>query len=222
MSTYLNLNQKSRTKNLIIFDLDNTLVHSQINFAGMRDAICNLLRAHDVTQETNQQLQPFSVGEMITRAARKDAKIAETAWQRVLEYEREGMAKSTVEADAACILKVLLSKGFKLAVLTNNARVATLDVLKKFDLLDYFDLILTRDDVPMKPDPAGILQAKSTFAADHVFHVGDAWLDGVAANRADVPFIAFQPLPGAFTGREIQVWKTVQNLSELPEVIMTY
>ncbi|MEO6907550.1 MAG: HAD-IA family hydrolase [Abditibacteriaceae bacterium] len=118
-------------------------------------------------------------------------------------------------------LSVLLSRGFKLAILTNNARAATIDVLDKFDLLGYFDLILSRDEVPMKPNPDGILQAKSTFAADRVFHVGDAWLDGTAANRADVPFIAFRPLPEAFTGRDIRVWKTVQNLSELPEVIAT-
>jgi hypothetical protein len=48
--------------------------------------------------------------------------------------------------------------------------------------------------------------------------VGDAWLDGAAANRAAVPFIAFRPLPEAFKGRGIRVWKTVQYLSELLEI----
>jgi phosphoglycolate phosphatase len=204
---------------LIIFDLDNTLVHSQINFAGMRAAIGNLLREQNVTQENNEELRRFSVGEMITRAAEKDAAIAETAWNLVLDFEREGMAKATVEADAAATLKVLSERKFKLAILTNNARAATIDALKKFDLLHYFDLVLSRDEVPMKPDAGGILYAKSTFKAERVFHVGDAWLDGVAANRADVPFIAFRPLPEAFKGRDITVWNSIQQLSELPELL---
>jgi phosphoglycolate phosphatase len=205
---------------LIIFDLDNTLVHSQINFPGMRAAIGDLLRARNVTQENNEELRRFSVGEMIAHAAEKDAAIAETAWKKVLEFEREGMAKATVEADAARTLKVLLARDSKLAILTNNARAAATDALKKFDLLHYFDLILSRDDAPMKPDAGGILKAKSTFNADQVFHVGDAWLDGVAANRAGVPFIAFRPLPEAFKGRDITVWKSVENLKELPELLL--
>jgi len=204
---------------LIIFDLDNTLVHSQINFAGMRTGIGDLLRKQNVTQESNEELRRFSIGEMIARAADQDEWIAEVAWNLVLDFEREGMAKATVESDAAQTLKVLLEREFKLAILTNNARAATMDALKKFDLLHYFDVILSRDEVPMKPDPGGILHAKSTFNAEQVFHVGDAWLDGVAANRADVPFIAFRPLPEAFKGREIQVWNTVQYLSELPELL---
>ena len=206
---------------LIIFDLDNTLVHSQINFAGMRAAISDLLRAQNVTQESNEELRRFSVGEMIAHAAEQDAAIAKIAWNLVLDFEREGMAKATVEADADATLKVLLEQEFKLAILTNNAKVATIDALKKFDLLHYFGVILSRDEVPMKPDPGGILHAKSTFNAEQVFHVGDAWLDGVAANRADVPFISFRPLPEAFKGRDVRVWNSVQNLSELPGLLIT-
>lgn len=204
---------------LIIFDLDNTLVHSQIDFSGMRIAVGDLLREKNVTQKNNEELRRFSVGEMIARAALKKEAIAEIAWNVVLKFEREGMANATVEADAAATLKVLSEREFKLAILTNNACAATIDALKKFDLLHYFDSVLSRDEVPMKPDPGGILHAKSTFNAKIIYHVGDAWLDGAAANRADVPFIAFRPLPEAFKGRDITVWKSIQQLSELPELL---
>jgi phosphoglycolate phosphatase len=204
---------------LIIFDLDNTLVHSQIDFSGMRIAVGDLLREKNVTQKNNEELRRFSVGEMIARAALKKEAIAEIAWNVVLKFEREGMANATVEADAAATLKVLSEREFKLAILTNNARAATIDALKKFDLLHYFDSVLSRDEVPMKPDPGGILHAKSIFNTEQLFHVGDAWLDGAAANRADVPFIAFRPLPEAFKGRDITVWKSIQQLSELPELL---
>jgi len=188
----------------------------------MRRAVTGLLREHRVGED-DSSWQQLSVGEMIARGALHDAKnntqIEATAWRRVLEYEREGMSKATVESDAAQTLRVLRQSGFQLAVLTNNARPATLDALEKFALDSYFDLILTRDEVAMKPDPAGILTARSTLQATRVFHVGDAWLDGAAANHAKVPFIAFRAQPEAFEGREITVWKTVQQLGELPALL---
>jgi len=204
---------------LVIFDLDNTLVHSQIDYAGMRYSVADLLRASGVTQDSDVQMRRYSVGELLAQAAAQDDAIAEIAWGRVLDFERAGMVKASVEADAAQTLQVLLDDGFKLAVLTNNARPATMAALEKFELLSYFDLILTRNEVTLKPDPAGILTAKSTLGAGHVFHVGDAWLDGAAANRAGVPYIAFRPLPEAFKGRDIKVWNTVQQLSELPRLV---
>lgn len=214
------MNIEPRTTDLIIFDLDNTLVHSKIDFAGMRSAIGDLLREYNVTDENNEQLRRHSVGEMIAWAAEKDAAIEDIAWNLVLEFEREGMAKATVEADAATTLKVLSEQNYQLAILTNNARAATIDALRKFDLLHYFDVVFSRDNVPMKPSADGIVHAKSTFNADCVFHVGDAWLDGVAANRADVPFIAFRPLPDAFKGRDVEIWKTIENLRELPGLLI--
>lgn len=204
---------------LVVFDLDNTLVHSQIDFSGMRAAIVELLRERNLNGHADGELRRLSVGEMIASGAKSDAEFERLAWRRVLEFEREGMLKASVEADAARTLGVLQRRNFRLAVLTNNAREATLDALEKFALRSYFDLILTRDDVAMKPDPAGILKARHQALAACVFHVGDSWLDGAAANRAAVPFIAFRPAPDAFANHSVEIWKTAQQLGELPELL---
>lgn len=212
-----------RMNSLVVFDLDNTLVHSQIDFPAMRAAVTALLREHGATDKTAQELRRLSVGEIIAEGAAHDARhgseIERTAWQKVLEFEREGMLKATVEEDAAQTLEVLHDLDFRLAILTNNARAATLAALEKFALQSYFDLILTRDEVTMKPAPDGLLTARRKLEAKRVFHVGDAWLDGAAANRAEIPFIAFRPQPDAFTHHEVAVWKCVQHLRELPELL---
>jgi phosphoglycolate phosphatase len=204
---------------LVVFDLDNTLVHSQIDFAGMRAAIIQLLRERDLSAAGDNELRRLSVGEIIASGAQFNGEFQREAWQRVLEFERAGMLKASVEEDAARTLGVLQSAGFQLAILTNNAREATLDALEKFALYSYFDLILTRDEVAMKPKPDGILKAKTDLNAERAFHVGDSWLDGAAANRAEVPFIAFRAAPDAFTNHRVEVWKTAQQLCELPEIL---
>jgi phosphoglycolate phosphatase len=206
---------------LVVFDLDNTLVHSQIDFAGMRAAIIQLLRERDLSAASDDELRRLSVGEIIASGARFNGEFQREAWRRVLEFEREGMLKASVEEDAGRTLGVLQNAGFQLAILTNNAREATLDALKKFALETYFELILTRDEVAMKPEPDGILKAQEFLQAEHVFHVGDSWLDGAAANRADVPFIAFRAAPDAFLNHRVEVWKTAQHLCELPDLLQS-
>lgn len=204
---------------LVVFDLDNTLVHSQIDFSAMRAAVISLLRERNLSDASDAELRRSSVGEIIESGADRDNEFERIAWQNVLEFERAGMLKATIEADAASTLGVLQDAGYQLAILTNNARKATLDALEKFELKSYFDLILTRDEVAMKPDPAGIIKAQTDLKAKRVFHVGDSWLDGAAANHANVPFIAFRPEPDAFDHHQVKIWQHVQQLDEVPKLL---
>ena len=82
---------------------------------------------------------------------------------------------------------------------------------------------VTRDEVPMKPDPAGILHAMSTFEAPaaRTVMIGDSWMDGVAAGRASVPFIGFRPHPGSLDERGVAYWATIEQLAELVPLLAT-
>ena len=206
---------------LIVFDFDNTLVHSKIDFAGIRRELFELLRAaeHPAVQDDVKAntLARLSIGEIIDVGAAHDPAIDAEAWRIVLEYETAGMIAATVEQDAAKTLHGLRDLGFTLVVMTNNARPATLAALDRFDLRSAFDLILTRDEVPMKPDPAGILKAMASFeaVAGRTVMVGDSWLDGAAAQRAAVPFIGFRPRAGLLDERGVAYWAIVEQLGEL-------
>lgn len=142
-------------------------------------------------------------------------------WQIVLEEERIGMAQATVEPNTAEVLGALVRSGTRLTVLTNNARSAALTALDQFELLDYFDFVLARDDVPaLKPSPEGLLEARRRFAgATRLAMIGDASIDGLAANRADVPFIAFRPRVEDLDRRGVVRWTTVTNLVELSALV---
>jgi phosphoglycolate phosphatase len=206
---------------LILFDFDNTLVHSKIDFAGVRRELFDMLRRSghpDAAGEAlAEQLTRLSIGEIIDAGAAHDPSFHDEAWPMVLEYETAGMVAATVEPDAHATLHGLRDLGFQLVVMTNNARAATLAALELFDLRSAFDLVLTRDEVPMKPDPAGIVQAMTRFdaGAERTVMVGDSWLDGRAAHRASVPFIGFRPRPGILDERGVAYWAIVEQLGEL-------
>ncbi|MDP8923483.1 MAG: HAD family hydrolase [Chloroflexota bacterium] len=206
---------------VVVFDFDNTLVHSRIDFQGIRGALIDLLRRFGSPAVDEEGLRRLSIGQLIEVGEAHDPAYGPEAWQIVLEYEQAGMLAATIEPGTGESLGALRSIGFRLAVLTNNARPATLAALDKFALGDAFELVLTRDEVPMKPDPAGVLRARAELAGDGVrtVVVGDSWLDGAAALGAGVPFVAFQPRPGVLEGRGVPVWAIVERLDQLPTLL---
>lgn len=210
---------------LVVFDLDNTVVHSKIDFAGIRREIIDLLREHRITSEPDDALVRLSIGQIIALGDAHDVRegtgLGAQAWQIVLRYEQAGMHEATIEDGAGESLATLRANGFSLAVLTNNARPATLEALDKFGLRSAFDLVLTRDEVAMKPDPAGVERARASFdgAIERTAVVGDSWLDATAAQLAGVPFIAFRPRPGALEERGVPVWAVVDRLGAIPPIL---
>src|SRR4029077_14279185 len=77
----------------------------------------------------------------------------------------------------------------------SNARVVADYVLDRFALRPHLDLVVTRDDVRrLKPDPDGLRVVRERWPdAPRIVVVGDSWVDGLAAQAAGVPFIAYRP-----------------------------
>src|SRR5688500_600304 len=140
---------------VVISDFDNTLVHSTIDFVGIRRDSIALWRGHHVTDQPAVYYQLLSIVQIMHYATihddNSDHALMPVAWRIVLDYERAGMQAATIEDGASEELEVLRGDGFRLAVLTNNARQATLEALHQFNLSNAFDLVLTRDEVAMKP-----------------------------------------------------------------------
>lgn len=206
---------------LIVFDFDNTLVHSKIDFAGIRRELLELLRRVGHPEAHGDDLMRLSIGQIIEAGAVHDASLYEDAWRMVVEYETAGMVAATIEPDAVATLSGLRDHGFQLAVLTNNARLATTAALELFHMSSLFDLVLTRDEAAMKPDPAGIIIAMEQLrvAPSRTVMVGDSWMDGTAAARAGVPYVGFQPRAGMLEERGVIAWAVVQQLTEIVPLV---
>ncbi|MGI6082780.1 MAG: HAD family hydrolase [Limnochordia bacterium] len=204
----------------LIFDLDNTLVASRIDFTAMRAAVFDVLREAGVSVTDEQRRWPVGrLAELARRAGDDEANDSYARiWQLIEHYEVEGMKKATLEDGARQVTETLAAQGYPLAIVTNNSRASALAILQAFDLTDPFRVILAREDVPrLKPAPDGLLLARQHLGSpERAFMIGDAWLDGVAAQAAEARFVAV----GAFRQgpTPCPVWAQIDELPELLEL----
>jgi len=208
---------------IVVFDLDNTLVHSRIDFMGIRQAV--IRRLLDVGALDAAPLDPRvrAIPEWLDLAASHDADLATELWLIVDQFERDGMIHGTVEADARETLDRLVAAGLRLAVLTNNSLGSAEAALERFDLRAPFELVLARDVVPaLKPDGSGVVQAHAALGRGPTFVVGDSYIDGLATQRAAVGarFIAFRANLADLQARGVEPWATATALAEVPGLLV--
>jgi phosphoglycolate phosphatase len=207
---------------IVVFDLDNTLVHSRIDFLGIRRAVIDRLVEAGALEQPPPDPRSRSIPEWLELASAYDRQLADELWQIVDRFEREGMVHGSVEADARATLDHLRAAGLRLAVLTNNSLGSAEAALDRFDLRAPFDLVLARGLVAaLKPAGDGVSQAHATLGHGPTYVVGDAYIDGLATQRADVGarFIAFRANVADLSARGVQPWATVQALGEVPALL---
>jgi phosphoglycolate phosphatase len=207
---------------IVIFDLDNTLVHSRIDFLGIRTAVIARLLEAGALEAPPADPRVRSIPEWLDLAAAHDPRLAAELWTVVDQFERDGMVHGTVEPDARHTLDRLRASGLLLAVLTNNSLASTEAALARFALRAPLDLVLARDLVPaLKPSGAGVANAHAVLGGGPTVVVGDSYLDGLAAERAaiDARFVAFRPDLADLAVRGVRPWACVQALAELPDLL---
>lgn len=207
---------------IVVFDLDNTLVHSRIDFLGIRNAIIARLLGAGALAEPPANPRVHAIPEWLDIAAAHDPAMAAELWDLVDRFEREGMVHGTVEADARETLDRLQATGFRLAVLTNNSLLSAEAALDRFDLRAPLDLVLARDLVPaLKPAGDGVAIAHERLGRGPTWVVGDSYLDGLAAERSatGARFVAFRTDPAELVARGVNTWASIRTLAELPALL---
>ena len=210
---------------IVVFDLDNTLVHSRIDFLGIRQAVIGRLLEVGAIAEPPAEPRQRAIPEWLDLAAAFDSALASELWDTVDQFEREGMLHGTVEADARATLDRLAAARHRLAVLTNNSLASAEAALDRFDLRAPVELVLARGVVPaLKPSGAGVAQAHHALGGGPTVVIGDSYIDGLAAQRAGVGarFVGFRPNLADLAARGVQTWATVQALAELPPLLFSW
>jgi phosphoglycolate phosphatase len=181
---------------LCVFDLDHTLIQTPLDLAAMAADMRALIEA--ATGPLPYKRERYRVGELIAYCRTQAPTLEAAAWDLALAHERRAMRVATLEAGALEALAGARRAGFATALWTNNARMLTLPALERLGLARELELVVTRDDMrALKPDPDGwrviASHFKSLLATDSpAVVVGDSWVDGVAAGKAGVPFVAYR------------------------------
>ncbi|MHA1985541.1 MAG: HAD family hydrolase [Promethearchaeota archaeon] len=120
-------------------------------------------------------------------------------------------------------IKLLHDKGIKLGIVSTKFSYRIKNILKREDLLDFFDIIIGGEDVQEhKPDPRGLLEAmkKLSLSDSQTIYIGDSLTDAETAFRAGVAFVAV--LSGVTPQNKFENYPVMQflkNISEIPNLL---
>ena len=184
---------------LCVFDLDHTLIQTPLDLAAMAVDMRKLIE--EAKGPLPERKDRYRVGELIAHCHTHAPTLEAAVWEVALDHERRAMEVAALEPGALAAVAGARRCGFATAIWTNNARELTVPALARLGLGDELDLVVTRDDMrALKPDPDGWRVISEYFgkvadgAGDprDAVVVGDSWVDGVAAAKAGVSFIAYR------------------------------
>jgi phosphoglycolate phosphatase len=213
----------------LLFDVDGTLVTFTFDVQGTRKAMIEELsqRGFDTSQlslSTSTQLIIDTARRQTEGRSREGFAPLKARLYSILDrFEEESSAKAEGFPGTKSVLLRLRAESMRLAVLTNSGRRAAYNVLRKTEVLDCFDFILTREDVDtMKPSPEGIQKAlqKFSLSKDDVYYVGDGLLDIQAAKKAGLKVVSVAT--GTYKTERLQQEGAdfiIGSLNELPALL---
>lgn len=204
----------------IIFDMDNTLLQSRIDYAAMkRDTYQYLTDLGILPEGLDLQMQTTStLIEAAFQSGLMDEEQVREMWEVAKKHELIGMKDAKLEPGVRELLEQLHGQ-YKLTVVTNNSYEAARSALEGHRIFDRFDVVVGREQAgALKPSPAGFLrvleQYPKTQASDWL-SVGDSWIDGAAAQDAGIPFILYQGNLEQLKQHEVQPAAHISDIRDL-------
>ena len=176
-------------KNIIIFDLDGTIVRLPVDWMSLRE---KLFDEYKKTYRENCSFE--SISTCLNKIVEKnDEEVLENFFEIIRQYELENIYDNQPIKETIFFLDNLekfgLNKSVKLAILSLNTRRTILSSLKLAKIKDKFDYIIGREDVrKWKPDPEGILRIQDFYNAkkEEMIYFGDLKKDILTGKSAGI------------------------------------
>ncbi|MEC0373732.1 HAD family hydrolase [Paenibacillus chibensis] len=207
----------------IIFDMDNTLLSSRIDFSAMKEETYQFLVSRNVLP-VGMPLQLYTTATVIEEAIRTNrmtGKLIQEVWEIPRKHEVLGMQQAGLEPGTRDILNELKGK-YLITIVTNNSVRAAEVALRENHIMDYFDQMIGREMMnSLKPSPDGYLRILNEYKypADEWISVGDSWTDGKASLSAGLRFIAYRADQEKMKQMNVNPSAEIMNLMELMDII---
>jgi len=215
----------------VIFDLDGTLVYYSVDRNKLRSELLNRLRLYNIPLSSFLRLKSiwsiiknfYYIAESNGLDNGERRRILFELYSIIEKYELDAAKKLSLIPGALTALKYVRNMGYKSALYTLCGRKPTLKVLERFDLMKFFDAVITRDDVEnVKPHPEHLLKAISILNVKprEVVVVGDSVLDAECAKNIGAIFIGVKT--GVRSEAELRASGAdyiLNSVSELPSLL---
>ena len=176
----------------IVFDMDGTLTETNRLIFDSFNFIVKKYRGH--TMPDHEITALFGPPEEGALARIVDESQLEAAMKEYLEFYRNNHASlARLIPGMKDVLDDIREKGRHLALFTGKGTHTTAITLEEFGLTEYFDLVVTGNDVrEHKPSAEGLRKILQHFRLkpEEALMVGDAVADVKAAKEAGIPIAA--------------------------------
>jgi HAD superfamily hydrolase (TIGR01509 family) len=177
---------------LIIFDLDGVLVEAKnIHYETLNDALSSIDDKYVISW--NDHLSKFDglkttqKLEILTRERGLHEDNYDQIWEKKQYLTLKSLRNLNKSERLEITLDRLVSDGYKIACCSNSIRKTVLTVLSKLGIIEYFDLILSNEDVKnSKPHPEIYWNciSKMGFLPEETLIVEDSPIGLLAAARS--------------------------------------
>ena len=150
----------------ILFDLDGVLCETkQIHYSALNMA---LDEEYVITMSEHLSkydgLKTFQKLELLTKAKGLPTNLYKSIWKQKQYFTIQMLNNLKPNQEIITCLKKLSYEGYKLACCSNSIRKTVFAILSKLHIIEYFDLILSNEDVGNgKPHPEIYWKAMSIF-----------------------------------------------------------
>ena len=202
---------------LIVFDLDGVLIEAkQFHYEALNDALN--LYVPDCIISWNEHLSKYDglktkqKLEMLSQEKGLDRDLHNIVWDEKQRITNEKLKSIIPNPNLVELLKKLSEDGFKIACCSNSIRKTVLTVLSKLDIIEYFDQILSNEDVKnSKPHPEIYWKVISEMGviAEETLIVEDSPYGLLAASRTHAPILRVK------SPKEVNIDNLYRKLNEL-------
>ena len=224
--------EENKSIKAIIWDLDGTLIHFKIDYLRARRKAINVLKKYQVPKhlltvkssilENVKFARDFFEKEGFSKD--KINKIIEEVDKEITTIEYEAAQDATIINGIDQVLEFAKNKNLKQAIFTFNTKKNAEISLKKVNILQYFDLIVGRDNVSnLKPHPDHLIYIcnQLNVKTNEILVIGDTNRDIEAAINVGAHSIALNTnVTGLFNQESFNKAEEIIELEEIPSKLL--
>ena len=213
----------------ILFDLDGTIVDTAPDLMAAHNHVMRKFGKDEKKLSDIKNLAGRGTWVMMQRSFKEkitNEKIKKAMTSEFLDYYSKNINRDSKPMVGLIeFLNWAKSNNISMAVCTNKQEKLAVDLLKKLDLIKFFEYVAGSDTFEFnKPDPRHLTNVVEIISGDlkKTIMVGDSEVDSMSAYNAKVPFILVED---GYTEKKIEEIRhdtSIKNFLNFEKVIKKY